>query len=232
MIIAPRTHIACECFNGRITPLRFGVGRACHNNGDITVQRARGNGEPGCVVRIRMGTHQPGGYGAAGRGIETCAGEQFEQQNTELVDVSCRGYGLCAQLLRRCVGTRHEAARGPGALVGSVVLQQFGNAEIEQARMADCVDEQVFGLDVSMNDQRVVSVCDGLACTQEHRHARVEVRSRPRDPVLNRLAIDIFHDEIRATIGSDAAIEQVRDIRVHEPRQDLSLAPKARQHGR
>ena len=45
-----------------------------------------------------------------------------------------------------------------------------------------------------------------------------------------RLALDVFHDEIGTPVLRQAAVEQARDIRVRQARQDLPLAHEARDH--
>src|SRR4029078_10088663 len=49
-------------------------------------------------------------------------------------------------------------------------------------------------------------------------------------PAIDRVALDVFHREIRRVACGDAAVVQRRDVRMREPRERLALAQEAALH--
>ena len=87
-------------------------------------------------------------------------------------------------------------------------------------------DEDVRRLEVAVHDE-VRCAC----CTARRRRAKRRSRAR-REAVLvavavDRLAVDVLHDEVRLAVVGHAAVEQPRDVRMIERREDLSLGAEA-----
>jgi hypothetical protein len=100
----------------------------------------------------------------------------------------------------------------------------LGDAEVEQPRLPFGGDEHVGGLDVAMHDQRAVRVHDRRTHLQEQVEHGVERLARA--PLVDRQALDVFHDQEGAPVRRLAAVQQARDVGVLEPRQRLALAAK------
>jgi hypothetical protein len=99
--------------------------------------------------------------------------------------------------------------------------KQSRDAEVEQQRPARR-DEYVGRLDVAMDDQALVGEAHRLA----HGHEQAQpCRHRLRTRVdVEQLAVDVFHDEVGMAAGGGATVEQPRDVRVRQTREDLPLA--------
>src|SRR5690606_7705447 len=85
-------------------------------------------------------------------------------------------------------------------------------------------DQRVRRLEVAMHDEVAVRVTERVADLEEQSQARAHVQPARVTVVRDPLALDILHREERTAVIGDTAIEQPRDVRVFEPRQDLPLA--------
>ena len=95
-------------------------------------------------------------------------GHQFMQQQPERVHVGGGGGAVAGELFGRGV------ADGVGALVeaggiGAAVVEQFGDAEVEQFRVAIGRHQHVGGLEVAMHDEVAMRV----------RHRRTHLPHQP-----------------------------------------------------
>ncbi len=105
--------------------------------------------------------------------------------------------------------------------------ERFCDAEIQQFRSAVRADEDVAGLQIAVRDQIAVRVGHGLGDLYEQRDARVDVELLAVAGAVQRFAFDIFHDQIRAAVAAASAVEQMRDARVGQRRQDLPFSREA-----
>ena len=81
-----------------------------------------------------------------------------------------------------------------------------------------------------MHDQPLMRELHRAADFLEQAQARIE-RQRALVAVrVDRLALDVFHDEIRLAARRRAAVEQARDVRMLQRREDLPLAREVREH--
>ena len=96
-------------------------------------------------------------------------GEDLIQQHTKRVDVGggCNGFG--ANLLGTGIVGRKQAIRGNSGIgvSGRIVIEQLGNAEVKQLRHAIFRDENVFRLEIAMDDQIAMRVFDRAADLHE-----------------------------------------------------------------
>ena len=99
-------------------------------------------------------------------------------------------------------------------------------------RFAVAIDEYIVGLDVAMDDQAVMRVRNRLADAEENLHARIQIRLRASHPLRQWLTIDVLHDEVGSPVRTEPAIEQVRDMRMHQSRQDCRSDGNARYRSR
>ncbi|MFN8587523.1 MAG: hypothetical protein U0704_06935 [Candidatus Eisenbacteria bacterium] len=108
-----------------------------------------------------------------------------------------------------------------------VVADQLGDAEIEQLRAAFAVHEDVARLEIAVHDQVAVRELDGLAHAEEALHARTHVERMLVAPAVDGQAVHELHDEVGLAVGRRAAVEQSRDVRVREGREQLALAAES-----
>ena len=76
----------------------------------------------------------------------------------------------CARdLFRRRIVRREQtsACLGDGGIADAPVVEQLGDAEVEQLHLAFVGDEDVGGLQIAMDDQPCVRVRDGARHQQE-----------------------------------------------------------------
>src|SRR6202030_833524 len=85
----------------------------------------------------------------------------------------------------------------------------------------------VGGLEVAMHDQAAVRAVDRLADGLDQPQARRQVEVAPRAVVGDRLAVPPFEREVWTAVGTGAAVEQAREVRMVEAGEDLALAHEA-----
>jgi len=83
-----------------------------------------------------------------------------------------------------------------------------------------------------MHDQVLVGVLHRLADAQEQAQARGNVERLVERIGGDRHALDVFHDQVGRAIRGDAAVDQARDVRMFEAREDLAFLAEAMQQAR
>ena len=160
--------------------------------------------------------------------IGQVAGQELVGQHAERVDIGGRRDRLAEHLLGRGVFARHHRrlrAGEPGLGSG---FEQLGDAEIEQLHGAFVGDQDVGRLEIAMDDEIAVRVGDRRTDLQQQREPRAHVEPARVAPARDRRAGDVFEREIRRAVVRDAAVVQLRDVRMHEPREDFALAQEAK----
>ena len=155
------------------------------------------------------------------------AGEQHVQQHAQRKDVGGGRDRLAGHLLGRRVGRRQRRGavdRERGGRAAVVIFEQLGDAEIEQLDLALARDQHVRRLEVAVHDQRCVRVRHGIEHVEEEPQPRVHVEPVLIAVPIDRLAVDVLEHEIRLAGRRHARIEQLRDVRMREPRQDAAFA--------
>ncbi len=181
---------------------------------------------PECGIQVR---HFDARFDvAAHRPRRARAGQQLHQQQTEQVNIGLGGDLAAFVLFRRGVVRSHDRHHAAGCRL-AIGVDQFGDAEIEQFHLAVSGHEHVARLDVAMDHQVLVRVGHGVANLQ-HQVDTPGDRQLPLIAVIEqRRAVDQFQREPWTTIDGHAAIQQARDVRMHQPRQDLALTQEAAQ---
>jgi hypothetical protein len=104
--------------------------------------------------------------GARVEAIGTMARQELIQQHAQRVDIAQESDGQALHLFGACVLDGHHAhgrsrlRRGVGIEFG---VQEFGDAEVEELRLARLVDQNVRGLDVAVYDLIAMCVLYGRA---------------------------------------------------------------------
>ncbi len=161
--------------------------------------------------------------------VRALPGEQLVQHRAERVDVRGRGHALAAHLFRRGVLRRHHAPvrERRFRIRGALVAEQLRDAEVQQLHDAGIGDEDVRGLEVAVHEQILVRVHDRAEHLLHERetggHAELEVVA----VAIERPSRDVLHGEPWQSRVGDAAIEQARDARMRERREDAPLLEEA-----
>ncbi len=98
------------------------------------------------------------------------------------------------------------------------------DAEVEQARFAVGSDQDVGRLEVAVDDELLVRVLDRVADPAQQVDALADAEPLRIAPAVDRLAVDVFHDQVRMAVRRRAAIQQARDVRMVEAGEDLPFA--------
>ncbi len=139
--------------------------------------------------------------------------------------VGQRRRAIAEHLFGRGVAQRHRGDTGARRGV-AVVVDEFGDAEVEQVGNVVAVDQNVRGLQVAMHDQRAMRIGHRVADLHEQRDALTQARSPLPHPEREIDAFDVVHRQPGTTAAVDAAIKQARDLRMLQARQNLALAQK------
>ncbi len=221
----------------RVAALRIGFERFEQDIVQVAAQQTtqalrRRSGRRDCrrIAFVREGVRGRAPTDERGRTLRFAVGaefgpeaeQQFVQQYAEAVDVG-RGRDRAAlRLLGRGIAGREKADRTRQDL--AAVVDQLGDAEIEQFGFAAGGDKNIRRFDIAMHNQAAVRHLDGAAYvgeqTQTLRHIQIAFVRVARDGN----AVDEFHDEKRNAGVGDAAVDQTRDMRMVEAGEHLAFA--------
>ena len=150
-------------------------------------------------------------------------GERHIEHHAQRVDIGGGGDRAARDLFGACVFRRQDIGCG---VIGSgrrFLAEQFGDAEIEQFWAAIGGDENVGGLEVTVNDQMLVGVADGVADADHQPDALLERGLPLTQPAVERDAVDEFHHEIGKSLRGGAAVDERGDARMRQPGQQKPL---------
>ena len=200
-----------------IAPFRLGVQRLEHDGVQVAAQapfaHAFGQVVAACGQRRRP---------ARRIALRTLAQQQFVQQHAQRIHVRRGGHRAAVALLGRGVA-RGEQAETAGAVV-ELVLQQLGDAEVQQLERAVGGDQQVGRLDVAMHDQHPMRRIDRLGRGQQQAQARRQVEPPGAGVGGDRRTVDVFHRQVRNPRGGHPAVDQAGDVRMLQARQHPPFA--------
>ena len=179
-----------------------------------------------------------------GGGIERPpAGEQLVQEDGERIDVGGDGHRRARQLLRSGVvgsgdarafdrelgepGSGGGGRIGVGGLVG---LEELGDSEVEELDRALGGHQDVRGLEVAMDDQAGVGGMDGRGHLADELDPDREGVLRGAAGLGDRHAGDPLEGEVRAPVRRHSGVEELRDVRMAEGRQNVAFAAEAALH--
>jgi len=161
-----------------------------------------------------------------GAGAGRFVGEHFIEQQAETVDIGRGTDRIAATLLRTRISRREPWHAGLcGAVAG--ITEQLGDAEIQQHRFAVRAHEYVRRLEIAMDHQTLMRELHRPADFLDQAQAVGERQIACAAEFIDRLALDVFHDEIGLAVSRAAAVEQSCDVRMAEIGEDLPLAPYA-----
>ncbi len=140
-----------------------------------------------------------------------------------------------SDLLGRGIGGRQRPAARAGDLgrlpASGLVVDQLGDAEIEQLHAAFARDKDVRRFEIPVNDEVGVRVRHRRQHIEKEPHTRID-----REPIrvaisIDRLAINVLEHEIRLTDLGDAGIDEMRDVRMRELGENTGLTCEPSLHG-
>ncbi len=149
--------------------------------------------------------------------------EQPVQHRPQRIYVG-RGANSTARHLLRAgvIGSQHAHA-GHGRI--RVQVENLGDAEIEQFRLAVGGHQDIAGLQIAVYHQVAVQITDRRADLEEQ--SDFLPRVQPSGKYIDGLAVDVFHGQKRLAILDVPGIEHSRDIRVGERSENLPFLQKA-----
>ena len=146
------------------------------------------------------------------------------QHAAEAVDVRRRGRAAADALFRRRV-RRRKRPRCRAILRSRI--EQLADTEIKQYRRAVLAHEYIRGFDITMQNQMLVRMLDSPADRREKTQAGGDIQIVFGTVDQQRCAVHVFDGQIRNMLGRFACIDQARDIRMIEFREQCALACQA-----
>ena len=105
-----------------------------------------------------------------------------------------------------------------------VLVEQFGNAEIEQFDVAFGSDQHIGRFQVAMHDQRPMRRLDRTADHQEQHQALAQTQGVRAGVMRDRHAVDQLQRDVGESAVGDAALDQARDARMPQACQRFAFA--------
>ncbi len=149
------------------------------------------------------------------------------QDRAEGVHIRCGGERVAPDLLGTRVVPGHERRLGRrDQSFAAIVAEEPRNAEVEQLDPSIPGDQNVAGLEVSMNHQVAMGVADRIADLEKKADPGPDIQRAPIAVAIDRLSLHVLHHQIGAQL-SDPAIEQPGNVAMVQPGQDLPFPPEA-----
>ena len=195
----------------------------------LALPRARGHGHPRRVLPEHgLDQRRRRAQRRAGR---MAPGQELVEQHAHGVDIRGRGDGPARHLLRSGVfgreGADALARHQRGRRRRIFILQELGNAEVQQLHAAVGGHQHVRGLDVAVDDQVGVRVREGVEHVEQQPQPGLHAQAARVAVAVDVCAFHVFEDEVGLAGRGDAGVHQVRDVRMPQPPQDGALAAEA-----
>ena len=110
-------------------------------------------------------------------------------------------------------------------------VERLGDAEIHELRRTVRGDEDVAGLQVAVHDEVLVREVNRRAHLLEQREPLDDGELSAVAVLAYGLPVDVLHDQVRQAVLRRSAVEQARDVRMFDAREDLALVPEATDGG-
>ena len=107
-----------------------------------------------------------------------------------------------------------------------IPLEQLGDPEVEQLDLPIDPDEHVRRLDVAVHDQVGVRVGDSLQHIEEQAETGLDSQRMFAAVAVDAQTVHVLEDEIRLARRRHPRIDEVRDVRVGEPGENVAFAPE------
>lgn len=159
------------------------------------------------------------------------ASQQHKKQRSQCVNIGCSRQRRIGELLRSCVfwsQRTHAPMRQRVRFHCVGVLEQPGDAEVQQLDHACVGHQHIRRLDVAMNDQMLLCVRNRGEHVNEHPQASSHRQRPPLAVAVYGFARDILEREIRPAVFGRACIQEPCDVRMRQSAEQASLAIEAR----
>ncbi len=103
-------------------------------------------------------------------------------------------------------------------------LEHARDPEIEQFHLPGGVDEDVRRLEIAMDNQPLMGCLDRRADVDEEPQAGTHAEAVPPAVVIDRLALDVLHDQVRRALGGEARVVELGDVGMNQAGEDPLLA--------
>jgi hypothetical protein len=196
-----------------------------------TTPSPRGDGDRGAIgLRLERPADQLGG-GAQRFACGMPAGQEQVKKRPQSVDVGRRRDDAGRDLF----GSREFGRQRPSGLARqcgcratfALSFEELGDAEVEQLHVAAAVHEHVGRFDVAMDDQVRVGVGDRFKHLEKELEAPLHTEALRIAIFIDRPAFDVFENQVGLTRGCNARIDQARNVRIRQTRENLAFAPEA-----
>ena len=201
----------------------FGFGVDCleHDIVQIAAQRTardlrRCRQDAGITVLADLGRRRLSAV--IGRALSA---DQFTEQNSERVDIRGRRDLSAAALFGCCVS---GCIRMQLRLQFLVVVEEFGNAKIQQLDLTVVCDQHVGRFEVAMHDQGTMRSLDGAARLLEQAQPPAQIESMLARIFGQRFAVDEFQRDIGKAVVGNSTFDETGDTWVAQLSQCLALA--------
>jgi len=167
------------------------------------------------------------------RAVARCKGqiarEQLEQHHAQREHIGRRADGLAQDLLGRSVAQREPAAglAGEVSVHRAGVVQQAGDAEVQQLGCAVRGDHHIGRLQVAVHDELRMRVVHALGHADQQAHALRHGGAFAVHVGAQRAAGHKLQHQVGLAVVGDAGIQQARYGRVVQARQHGTLTGKA-----
>jgi len=170
-------------------------------------------------------------------GAGETAGEEFVGDGGECVDVGADGdvvdgaAGLLGGHVGECADELSwEGERVVGCAGGDVWCEGGGEAEVEEVRGVGVVEEDVVGLEVSVEDATLVGVVDGVADGGDEGEDALRVGGAWCEDVVEGESVDEVHD-VEVVSVVDAGVDDGDDGGVLETGDEFDFALESSARG-
>ena len=176
-------------------------------------------------VDAQNGRRHIAGGGAPAKPVGAASRQQFVKQDAQGIYVCGGGNRLARDLFRAGVIWGQCASCEPRNLgLGRLaILEQLGDAEVEQAHQARIGNQNVRRLQVAVHHQIGMGVLNCLQYFLKQPQARANVQPMVIAILGDRLAFDILQRQIRLPLRGHACIVEARDACILKPRQNVAL---------
>ncbi|MFZ0800618.1 MAG: hypothetical protein WAN70_00500 [Terriglobales bacterium] len=155
-------------------------------------------------------------------------GQQLVKQDSERIDIRALGDRCSAQLFGARVFGRHWTPIGSGSrrVWGPSRVEHFGNAKIQEPDHALLGNQNIAGLQITMDDEVLMGILHCQADCTEQLQAFGHRQSASIAKFVDANALDVLHDQIGQAFFSAPTVKESHDAGVVQSCQSLSLVAK------
>ena len=155
--------------------------------------------------------------------------EQFVEDDAQRIDVGRHRHGLSLELLggRVAGGQCRAALSGQGCLAHPRVRNEVSDAEVEQGGATGLVDQDVRRLQIAMDHEQRMCGAHRLQHLKNELDALAHAEAAPVRPAVDVFAMHELQHHVGLVQVGDSRVEQLRDARPAQAREDRPFASEA-----